>query len=168
MSFAYVPAMYKLERKVPIERVSVATVTQFSELKLIFISLGDIVISPGGAARIPRVLESIYPESPLAIHSSAYVFSVDSLFDSISSRNPTPRPLRIAVLGCGQSAAEVTLNLRERLSNISPGPSGSSHEIEMIIRKGSLKPSDDSPFANEIFDPSGLCSPVILMSPNRY
>lgn len=57
------------------------------------------------------------------------------------------RPLRIAVVGSGQSAAEVTLNLRERLS-------GTCHEIDMIMRRGSLKPSDDSPFANEIFDPA--------------
>ena len=25
----------------------------------------------------------------------------------------------------------------------------------MLIRKGALKPSDDSPFANEVFDPEG-------------
>lgn len=45
------------------------------------------------------------------------------------------------------------MNLRSRLSEI-PCPSG-THQVDMLIRKGSLKPSDDSPFANEIFDPEG-------------
>lgn len=63
------------------------------------------------------------------------------------------RPLNVAVIGSGQSAAEVTLDLRERLGAMSEG--AFQHSVDMVIRKGSLKPSDDSPFANEIFDPSG-------------
>ncbi|KAG5652248.1 hypothetical protein H0H81_005643 [Sphagnurus paluster] len=108
----------------------------------------DIVISPGGAPRIPKSLSNI-AEHPFVIHSSAYTTSIDRVLRFLAGK---PRPLRIAVIGSGQSAAEVTLNLRERLSLI-PSP-GFHHELDMIIRKGSLKPSDDSPFANEIFDPS--------------
>lgn len=43
------------------------------------------------------------------------------------------------------------MDLKDRLASILPG----SHQIDMLIRKGSMKPSDDSPFSNEIFDPTG-------------
>lgn len=75
------------------------------------------------------------------------------------------RPLAIAVVGSGQSAAEVTMDVRERLSDMSVGDSPHVHEVDMIIRRGSLKPSDDSPFANEIFDPSGTSSTVRQQTP---
>lgn len=56
------------------------------------------------------------------------------------------------------------MNLLERLKEIPGG--GADHAVEMIIRKGSLKPSDDSPFANEIFDPESTPSlNMILQSP---
>jgi L-ornithine N5-monooxygenase len=61
------------------------------------------------------------------------------------------RPLRVAVIGSGQSAAEVTMDVRNRLASV---PADGRHVVDMLIRKGSLKPSDDSPFANEIFDPA--------------
>lgn len=92
------------------------------------------------------------------LHSSAYVTSIDLILES--SRAGSDHPLRVAVIGSGQSAAEVILDLRDRLSTI---PSTDSHEIDMIIRKGSLKPSDDSPFVNEIFDPS--CTRLRVMFP---
>ncbi|KAL0946573.1 hypothetical protein HGRIS_012776 [Hohenbuehelia grisea] len=110
----------------------------------------NIVISPGGSPRIPDVVTPIYPH-PMIIHSSAYATSVEKLLDQLSDVSRT-RPLSIAVIGSGQSAAEVTMDLRERLSAI-PSAASAGH-VDMIIRRGSLKPSDDSPFANEIFDPS--------------
>ena len=61
------------------------------------------------------------------------------------------RATRIAVVGGGQSSAECLMDLYRRLEAL---PSG-GHQIDMIIHKGSLKPSDDSPFVNEIFDPKG-------------
>ncbi|KAG6845339.1 hypothetical protein H0H87_010796 [Tephrocybe sp. NHM501043] len=108
----------------------------------------DVVISPGGSPRVPEPLSPI-SEHPFVMHSSAYATSISHVLESL--RTSRDRTLRIAVIGSGQSAAEVTLDLRDRLSSI---PSLTRHEIFMIIRKGSLKPSDDSPFANEIFDPS--------------
>lgn len=81
------------------------------------------------------------------MHSSAYATSIGTILNSLT----VSRPLRVAIIGSGQSAAEVTLDLRSRLSLI---PVDGRHKIEMLIRKGSLKPSDDSPFANEIFDPA--------------
>ncbi|PPR03628.1 hypothetical protein CVT24_007744 [Panaeolus cyanescens] len=106
----------------------------------------NIVISPGGSPRVPTFLAP-HTTNPRVIHSSAYATSIGAILDSLK----VSRPLRVAVIGSGQSAAEVTLDLRSRLSAI---PVAGRHEIEMLIRKGSLKPSDDSPFANEIFDPA--------------
>ncbi|KAL4259861.1 L-ornithine N(5)-monooxygenase [Pleurotus pulmonarius] len=108
----------------------------------------NIIISPGGAPRIPDVITPIFPHASI-IHSSAYATSIGRILSRMVSR-----PLAIAVVGSGQSAAEVTMDVRERLSTMSVGDSAQAHEVDMIIRRGSLKPSDDSPFANEIFDPS--------------
>lgn len=111
------------------------------------------MISPGGSARIPESLSSISKHT-FVIHSSTYITSIGDVLGTLAKES---RPLRIAVIGSGQSAAEVTMNLRERLSSI-PNGGHFGHEVDMIIRKGSVKPSDDSPFSNEVFDPSGTPS----------
>ena len=49
---------------------------------------------------------------------------------------------RVAVIGGGQSAAEVFHNLHARYP---------ACKTNLIIRGAALKPSDDSPFVNEIF-----------------
>lgn len=105
------------------------------------------MISPGGLPKIPDVLTP-FANHPRVRHSSAYATSIGATFESLAKLS---RPLRVAVVGSGQSAAEVTMDLRNRLCAI-PTSAG-RHSVDMLIRKGSLKPSDDSPFANEIFDP---------------
>lgn len=90
-------------------------------------------------------------DHPLIIHSASFLTSIDSIMSTITAKGKDN--LRIAVIGSGQSAAEVTLNLRERLAAIPA--KGAPHSINMVIRKGALRPSDDTGFANEIFDPSG-------------
>ncbi|KAJ3714006.1 putative L-ornithine-N5-monooxygenase [Lentinula guzmanii] len=117
----------------------------------------NLVLSPGGSARIPNVVLPLMNESSIVdrstlLHSSEYKNRVAKLLKSITS-STAPRPLRVAVIGGGQSAAEVTMNLRNLLSNIPSGNAG--HQVDMLIRKGSLKPSDDSHFSNEIFAPEG-------------
>ena len=54
------------------------------------------------------------------------------------------------------------MDLYERLADIAPGTSG-RHQLDLIFRKGSLKPSDDSPFANEIFDPASTCITCMML-----
>ncbi|THV00362.1 hypothetical protein K435DRAFT_837329 [Dendrothele bispora CBS 962.96] len=115
----------------------------------------NLIISPGGSARIPSVVAPLLKEPSVidrstALHSSMYRTCRDRLFQSISSSS---RPLRVAVIGGGQSAAEVAMNLRDCLSFIPAGDGSTGHQVDMIIRKGSLKPSDDTPFSNEVFDP---------------
>jgi len=111
----------------------------------------NLIISPGGSPRIPRPLATTWVQERM-IHSSAYLTSVILLLNSLQSRNPDGSPLRIAVIGSGQSAAEIVIDLRSRLATM-PVIGEKAHTIDLIIRKGCLKPSDDSPFVNEIFNP---------------
>lgn len=108
----------------------------------------DVVISPGGAPRLPDCVKPVF-DHPSIIHSSTYMVNIDGIIRRL--REQGERPLTIGVIGAGQSAAEILLELRNRLG---PVPSGSGrHQVKMILRKGALRPSDDSPFTNEIFDP---------------
>lgn len=125
----------------------------------------NIILSSGGSPRIPRVLSSLLPSpegwsasgvlSVPLLHTANYCTVIDTLLSSLSATSARRGPLKIAVVGGGQSSAECLLNLHSRLESLglSDGLHG-QHEIDMIIRKGSLKPSDDSPFVNEIFDPA--------------
>lgn len=112
----------------------------------------NLILSPGGQAKIPSSL-SLISSYPHVIHSSVYATSIDPILSTVLTPEATDRPLRIAVIGSGQSSSEVVLDLHSRLSN-SPAANGRQCFVDMIFRKGSLKPSDDSPFANEIFDPA--------------
>jgi len=108
----------------------------------------NLIISPGGTAKLPAILSLVIPH-PRIIHSSTYATSIPPILASISNSKPVDRVRRIAVIGAGQSSAEILLNLHSRLS---AGPT--KWEVDLIFRKGCMKPSDDSPFANEIFEPS--------------
>lgn len=112
----------------------------------------NLIISPGGSPRIPGPLASTWIQERM-IHSSTYLTSVIPLLNSLQSCNPSKSPLRIAVIGSGQSAAEIVIDLHSRLTTI-PVIGEKAHTLDLLIRKGSLKPSDDSPFVNEIFNPA--------------
>ncbi|KAF2859919.1 L-ornithine 5-monooxygenase [Piedraia hortae CBS 480.64] len=94
-----------------------------------------IVIAAGGKPNIPKGIPTNHPR---IIHSSQYVTNIDSLFA------PENHPKTIAVVGAGQSAAEVFQDLPHRFPD---------SKSVLIIRGASLRPSDDSPFVNEIFNP---------------
>lgn len=118
---------------------------------------------------MPNVISMVSPHHKI-IHSSVYSTSFPLILSSIaSSRNASAElsrhPLKVAVIGAGQSAAEVVIDLRSKLQDVLPLlPDGDGnpvrHEIDLVISKGSLKPSDDSPFSNEIFDPACACVKV--------
>ncbi|EMC92574.1 hypothetical protein BAUCODRAFT_59325, partial [Baudoinia panamericana UAMH 10762] len=95
-----------------------------------------VVIAVGGKPNMP---ECFPPQHPRIIHSSQYATNIDS----ICPRDQQPRS--IAVIGAGQSAAEVFDNLSTKFPNA---------KSYLVIRGAALRPSDDSPFVNEIFDPS--------------
>jgi L-ornithine N5-oxygenase len=89
---------------------------------------------------------------------------------ALDTAGGTGKPTRICVIGSGQSAAEVFIDVRSRLSEMGPIVRDieevDRHEIDLIVRKGSLKPSDDSPFSNEIFDPE--CKLILLSGSIGY
>jgi len=112
---------------------------------------------------MPSAIGMISPHHKI-MHSSVYSTCISSILSSIGfsqagSAELSHCPVKVAVIGSGQSAAEVVIDLRAKLQDGLPLlPSGdrnlARHEIDLIISKGSLKPSDDSPFSNEIFDPT--------------
>ncbi|KAL2005300.1 hypothetical protein VTN00DRAFT_2510 [Thermoascus crustaceus] len=93
-----------------------------------------VVIAVGGKPKIP----STFPQDPRIMHSSSYCTVLPSLLKEES------KPYNIAVLGSGQSAAEIFHDLHRRYPN---------SKTSLIMRDSALRPSDDSPFVNEIFNP---------------
>lgn len=94
-----------------------------------------VVVAAGGRPKMPANIPTNHPR---IIHSSQYATSVGKMFP------PGQGPKSVAVIGAGQSAAEVFHNIPTRF------PGAQSH---LVIRGAALKPSDDSPFVNEVFDP---------------
>ncbi|MBX9931607.1 MAG: lysine N(6)-hydroxylase/L-ornithine N(5)-oxygenase family protein [Methylobacterium sp.] len=95
-----------------------------------------VVLATGGEPRIPEAFADLHG-SQRVFHSSTYLRSIAAL--PFAGSSP-----RIAVIGAGQTAAELFLDLKSRL----PGAS-----VDLIFRGQALKPADDSPFVNEIFNP---------------
>lgn len=94
-----------------------------------------VVIAAGGKPSMPKSLPADHPR---ILHSSQYNTQVDQIFQNRQA------PRSVAVIGAGQSAAEVFHNIPSRF----PGT-----KAHLLIRGTALRPSDDSPFVNEIFDP---------------
>ena len=97
-------------------------------------------IGLGGIKHIPSPFNDI--DSPRMVHSSQYLTCIDRLI--IESASPSKR-VRVAVIGSGQSAAEVFVDLTRRYAHV---------DASLIMRSPALKPADDSAFVNEIFDPN--------------
>ncbi|MCZ3089027.1 lysine N(6)-hydroxylase/L-ornithine N(5)-oxygenase family protein, partial [Acinetobacter baumannii] len=76
------------------------------------------------------------------IHSSWYLPGIAGALGQPQLEGPQPR---ILVVGGGQSAVEIATDLGERYPRAL---------IDLAIRGPALKPADDSPFVNEIFDPA--------------
>ncbi|KAF0809369.1 L-lysine 6-monooxygenase [Alcanivorax sp. S71-1-4] len=92
----------------------------------------SLVIGVGGAPNIPPSFAGLNDDARV-FHSSRYLSEL--------GRQRAPR--RLAVIGAGQSAAEIFLDLAQR----------DGTEVDLITRCWAFKPSDDSPFVNEIFNP---------------
>lgn len=86
-----------------------------------------VVIAAGGKPNIPQCLDARHPR---VLHSSEYATKIGSILP------PGQQPKSIAVIGAGQSAAEVFHNLPSRF------PDAKSY---LLVRGSALRPSDDSP-----------------------
>lgn len=86
-----------------------------------------IVLAAGGRPNIPR----LFPERhPRLLHSSKFACEITNLLPDRYA------PYTVAVIGGGQSAAEIFNNLHGRYPNA---------ETRLILKGPALKPSDDSP-----------------------
>lgn len=97
----------------------------------------SVVVSAGGTPRIPQAFKALKGDSRV-FHHSQYLERM--------SRQPcvTGKPMRVAIIGGGQSAAEAFIDLND---------SYPSAQVDLILRGSALKPADDSPFVNEVFSP---------------
>ena len=97
----------------------------------------SVVVSAGGTPRIPTAFKALKDDSRV-FHHSQYLASM--------AKQPRARsqPMRIAIIGGGQSAAEAFIDLHD---------SYPSAHVDLILRGSALKPADDSPFVNEVFAP---------------
>lgn len=110
-----------------------------------------VVIAVGGRPKVPRALPTNHPR---IFHSSRYTRVISTLLKDIDPQHHVvsngkchaalTRPVHVAVIGNGQSAAEIFNDLHSRCPHA---------KTSMFIKGGALKPSDDSPFVNEIFNP---------------
>ncbi|KAI4712062.1 L-ornithine N(5)-monooxygenase [Alternaria sp. Ai002NY15] len=95
-----------------------------------------VVIAAGGRPNIPAPFPTNHPK---VVHSSKFSYISKEILKDHSA------PYSVAVVGNGQSAAEIFDFLHANYPN---------SRTRMLIKGGALRPSDDSPFVNEIFNPS--------------
>lgn len=96
-----------------------------------------VVIAVGGKPKIPTALSDSSPNLSV-VHSSSYSHTIpEMLADKHKNSN-------VAVVGGGQSAAEIFNDLQNRFNSLC---------VSLYTGDSALRPSDDSPFVNEIFDP---------------
>jgi L-ornithine N5-oxygenase len=98
----------------------------------------NVILGAGGTPHVPPVFASLNAAGhPRLFHSSQYLARVAALDGDAPLR-------RVAVIGGGQSAAEIFLDLAEQWPHA---------QVDLVMRGRALKPADSSPFVNEIFDP---------------
>lgn len=97
----------------------------------------------------------LVPNLPNGVRESARVWHNRDLRERVDSFAGSG-PKRFVVVGAGQSGAEVTAHLHERF----PGA-----EVHAVFSRYGYSPSDDSPFANGIFDPEAV--DAFYTSPER-
>ncbi|GAA3748667.1 L-ornithine N5-oxygenase [Spinactinospora alkalitolerans] len=107
---------------------------------------------PAGAVRRDRARNVVFapgltPRMPEGVEASARVWHNEHLLHRLAELGPDARPARFVVVGAGQSAAEVADHLYQRF----PGA-----RVDAVFARYGYSPSDDSSFANRIFDPEAV------------
>ena len=97
----------------------------------------SVVVSPGGTPRIPEAFTGLKNDGQV-FHHSQYLERM------AKQACVNGKPMRIAIIGGGQSAAEAFIDLNDSFPSV---------QVDMILRGSALKPADDSPFVNEVFSP---------------
>ncbi|ORX81764.1 hypothetical protein K493DRAFT_241468, partial [Basidiobolus meristosporus CBS 931.73] len=142
------------ERTQVVERLKVTSKRLTDGASIVRITK-NVIVAVGGQPHIPELIAE-YNAKDLQnynriIHSSQYAYRVSkSLPDNDCAYS-------IAVVGGGQSGAEIFYDLTSRYPN---------SRVSLVLRDTALRPSDDSPFVNEIFDPS-FTDTFYNMSPEK-
>jgi L-ornithine N5-monooxygenase len=97
----------------------------------------SVVVSAGGTPRIPEAFRA-FKQDGRVFHHSQYLERMTT------QPCMNGRPMKIAIIGGGQSAAEAFIDLNDSFPSV---------QVDMILRGSALKPADDSPFVNEVFSP---------------
>ncbi|KOS21755.1 L-ornithine 5-monooxygenase [Escovopsis weberi] len=97
----------------------------------------NVLLATGGQPSFPENFPDPSSHSSI-IHSSQFAHMVPRLLPNNQSS------YRVAVVGAGQSAAEIFRNTQKLYPN---------SKTHLIMRQEFLRPSDDSPFVNTVFDP---------------
>ncbi|KAI3625952.1 hypothetical protein CBS9595_001313 [Malassezia furfur] len=117
----------------------------------------NVTTAVGGSANVPAVFREMYQWPPKSadevsrvVHAWTFLPQMERL-DKVLQRiqfDERKEPLRLAVVGGGQSSAEMMCYLRDRFPEA---------DLDMIVRASALVPSDDSPFVNSAaFDPESV------------
>jgi len=102
----------------------------------------DLALAVGGAPHLPAAFAALACD-PRLCHSSRYLDHVDRC--GPGGPLDLSRPgARVAVIGGGQSAAEISHDLHARFPHL---------QVDLVFRGHALKPSDATPFVNAIFHP---------------
>ncbi|NWB93992.1 lysine N(6)-hydroxylase/L-ornithine N(5)-oxygenase family protein [Pseudomonas agarici] len=97
----------------------------------------SVVVSAGGTPRIPQAFKALKDDDRV-FHHSQYLERM------AKQACVSGAPMRIAIIGGGQSAAEAFIDLNDSYPSV---------QVDWILRGSALKPADDSPFVNEVFSP---------------
>lgn len=92
----------------------------------------NLVVSVGGTVHVPECFRPFKNDTRI-FHSHNYLGSIAA----------NAQAQKIAVIGAGQSAAEIFMDLHGRPN---------APQVDLVMRAQAIKPSDDSPFVNEIFN----------------
>ncbi|WP_328956988.1 lysine N(6)-hydroxylase/L-ornithine N(5)-oxygenase family protein [Kitasatospora purpeofusca] len=110
------------------------------------------VVSRGPAGEHTRrtrnlvVASGLVPQLPPGVERSERVWHSAELLDRLPGLEGTG-PRSFAVVGAGQSAAEVAGHLHGRFPDAA---------VHAVVPRYGYSPADDSPFANRIFDPDAV------------
>jgi len=97
----------------------------------------NLAVAVGGTPRWPEWLDR---------QSCTNVFHSSEFLQALKAKYPDPlSPYRFAVMGAGQSSAEMFRHLYTSYPNA---------VVTLVITGFALRPADDSEFVNEIFDPT--------------
>lgn len=97
--------------------------------EITIIKARHVVIAVGGSPKMPPSLSSPTPEGAI-IHSSSYVTTIPKVLADKNCNH------RVAIVGGGQSAAEIFNNLQQNFENVF---------VTLYVGDSALRPSDDSP-----------------------